>query len=153
MKKKMVICLVLGVVLTQIFLVVTAVFFCDIPLEGFSFFRITTYEEWDWIIQESHKHGNVLWIKDMISWVQTLLTLYICGGTLYYYRHTKIRLSDFLIPIIWIAIYAPMFYYIKYHAEHYYLHMSVMPLEILSLNLLSLMVWKYNRNSISPPAQ
>ena len=130
---------VLGVVLTQIFFVVTATFFCDIPLEGFSFFRVTTYEEWGWIIQESKKHENILWIKEISRWIQTLLTLYICSGTLYYYCRTKIQLADLLIPIAWLVLYAPMFYYIKYRAAHYYLHMSVLPLEIFSLNLMSLM--------------
>ena len=121
------------------------VFFCfrDIIIAGNSLFHPLTSEEWEWLCQWSRDYQDlqVMAIAYPLASIFST-TIWIC-----YVRHytppfktRHLRASDILIPIIGLALYAPLFYYIKYRVEHYYLWMDLVPREVLSLVLLGLLL-------------
>jgi hypothetical protein len=125
---------------------VALLFFRDILDPGFSFFRVTTYEEWNWIIEQPSSIPCETQIVAGISFLQTVLSVVIGLGYIKYYWRRHLHGLDFIIPIIGLLLYAPVFYHIKYVAEHYYLWMSLIPLEIASLILACLLLFARKRN-------
>ena len=107
---------------------------------GLSFFRVTTPEEWEWMLARNHGPYETQ-ISAMIQFFQTMLlyTLVLCLAN-YYRKKRPLRVADVVIPTVGLAVYYPCFHYIKYEAEHYYLWMRCIPTEMLSLVMLFLLV-------------
>jgi hypothetical protein len=134
------------IALVQILFFVTIVFFAKILDPGFSFFRTTSYEEWNWLLDqpESILHENQVYMVIVCLRDVLFVSIVICFIT-YYWKH-HLQISSISIPIIGLALYAPIFYHIKYVAEHYYLWMSLIPMEIASLILACLLLFARKRN-------
>ena len=60
----------------------------------------------------------------------------------FHYRKKAFTRMDFLILIIGLIVFLPIYFYIKYYAKAYYLWMYLFPLEYISALLLCLTCFK-----------
>ena len=89
-----------------------------------------------WVSNEK----GVFIIHYLFWWV---MFVFVSNVFLAYYKSPSFKplvTIDFLIPLFGIAIYSPLFYYIKHKITYYYLWMDLIPLEVLSLISAGLLI-------------
>lgn len=132
-----------AIAVIQILFFVVFLCFREIILTGDPLFHPLTSEEWEWLCQRPHDYQD-LQVMAIVYPLASIFstTTWICCARHYIalFKSRHLRASDILIPILGLALYAPLFYYIKYRAEHYYLWMGMVPAEVLSLILLCLLL-------------
>ena len=112
-------------------------FFRDNLYLGYSPFRITTYEEWNWILDQGGQNNS--WLYGILELMQIVLSIWLIRCFFDYYWKRHMKTSDIIIPLSGLLLYVPVYFFVKYKAEHYYLWMSSIPLEIASLILFCLL--------------
>lgn len=141
----------LGSIVCIQILFLTVFFLCrDIVIAGSPYFRVLTQEEWAWLCQRpgAPHEGQAVAIVSLFATILSV-TVLICYIMQYgaLFKSRQLRAFDVLIPIIGCVLYAPLFYYIKYRAEHYYLWMGLVPLKVSTLILLCLLLFDRRRGA------
>ncbi|MGM9662822.1 MAG: hypothetical protein ACI3WR_07035 [Oscillospiraceae bacterium] len=109
--------------------------FRSVPAVGDGFFHVLTRAEWDWLVSQPQTAGElklvaiVTFLRDIL-----LVTTLLCLGVRLVRRPHRLR--DALCAL-WLAAYLPVFFAVR-TVEHYALWMTLLPLEFLSLALLTL---------------
>lgn len=133
-----------AIVGTQILFLVALVFFHNMVIVGPSFLRVLTEEEWEWLCHLPNDPQRIK-ITAFFSFFTIIFIILLLFSYEEYYRnglkkHT-IKPIDFILPLIGFVIYAPLFYYTKYYAEHFYIWMELLPLAIAAVILQYLLLF------------
>ena len=133
----------------QVLFFIAVILFPQSQVEGSAFFRRTpTYEEWEAMIENEYQFlpssiYGLFQLASVILWV----ALVICF--VFHYRGKNLTRMDFLIPVIGLIVYLPIYFHIRNAAKAYYLWMHLLPLEYVSLLLLFLICFrKFSRNNL-----
>lgn len=129
------------------------VFFCfrEIPVWGLGLFHTSTSEDMEWNRQNpGHPYGDriVALVYLFITILYPIMGMALSDHYKALFKSRQLRAADILITAAVLALYAPLFYYIKYRAEHFYLWMQIVPVEVLSLILLALLLYARDRGRL-----
>ena len=133
----------------QVLFFIAVILFPQSQVVGSTFFRRTpTYEEWTVMIDNKNQflpssiYGRFI-LASGILWV----ALAVCF-VVHYWKKPFSRM-DFLVSIIGLLMYLPIYFYIRNSAKVYYLWMYLLPLEYVALLLLFLICFrKLNRSNL-----
>lgn len=126
----------------QILFLIAMVQFPHDEVMGNSFFREPpSYEEWGQMLADDES----MLPSSAFGWfslIQTVLAVMLVTCFILHYQKKPLIRSDFFIPIIGFMLYLPAFIYIKYYSETYLLWMWLLPLEVASLILLCMKIFR-----------
>ncbi len=113
---------------------------------GDGFFHVLTPEEWDWLVAQPAAIPNETKVVAIVTGLKVLLlaATLLCIA-LQYARRPLIR-RMLLLPLLWLAAYLPVFFAVR-RAAHYYLWMTLLPLEFFSLLLLTVMLLRRQKKA------
>lgn len=134
------------VVLCQVAFLIEILYLHDMIIIPNSFFsHRLTYEEWNWYVKQyvgiPHE-DKIFFFDDLLKLIFVVVDI-IGISRLLFEKNGLLpvgKTAKIAIPIAGVLAYLPFFFYFKYEVEHYQLYMLFVPVEVLTLILLSLIL-------------
>lgn len=141
-KDKILMISVASIILFNIFLLIILLFYNDIIILTSKFFKNITKEYYIWFVNRPRisTESNIISITYFIHLLFSIILLLEFVYMMLNRRYKDLIEKRYIITVIFIgiAIYLLIFLFIKYKIEHYRLFMTLIPTEILSMMLLSI---------------
>lgn len=117
------------------------IFFYDVPFLPDSFFRRITDLDWSLFLQPDTEREKIIIPGSFaVTLVVSFINLFAFHNLIYYQHKTMVIRKGWkiAIPLIFLLLYLPFYFYCKYQAMYFRLYMMMLPAVFFSLTILVL---------------